>query len=152
MFVRRKFLFLLKSFSGKSAVVAAFRAIWRRALLKVFFEGMERAESLKRAKVSRVMLDEILYGGEVWQYAFVEGGLGDARANREFAREVIRAYKSGQRKVGIKGDGFEGVLKRDRFVTIGGLGGEHYSGVVECESGKREVGVIVWKRIEAELN
>jgi len=96
---------------------------------------------------------KINYKGEIWNYAFVKGGLGlNEEGNRDLAREAIRTYKKRGKKTDIKGNGFEGRMTKDGFVTIGGLGGQHYTCELETEQGKRHPSVIIWRTIDALLN
>ncbi len=63
-----------------------------------------------------------------------------------------RVGKSGEKRGGIKGDGFEGEMNREGSDSCGGLAGMVYRGKLETDKGEKRIGVLVSKAIDYSLN
>ncbi len=93
------------------------------------------------------------YDGELWEYAFAETDSALTWDGREdLIRETIRVYKSRNRTARIKGEGFEGQIKKDKVFSLGSIGGKLYKAEIDTERGERKVSLLVSKVIGHSLN
>ena len=96
---------------------------------------------------------KVEYEGEIWEYAFAQTDSALSEEGREdLVRETIRVYKKRARSDNIRGAGFEGRLKKDKVYTLGSFGGQLYLGEIETNRGKRNIGLLVSRLIDASLN
>lgn len=91
--------------------------------------------------------------GEIWRYAFVQPDGCLSWGDREhLLRETVRLYKKGDEKSDVRGESFEGRLKRGKFYSFGVCAGREYSAELETNKGKRYASILIAKTVDSRLN
>lgn len=96
---------------------------------------------------------QIEVDGEEYEYAFLNADGVLNWDDREYLiRETIGLYRSGRRKRILKGEEFEGMLTKGKFVVVARVSGQNYDALLDTEKGKREASILVAKVFEPSLN
>lgn len=91
--------------------------------------------------------------GEIWRYAFVQpDGCLSWNDREHLLRETIRLYKKGDEKLNLKGENYEGRVKKGKFYTFGVCAGREYQVDLETKKGKRYASILISKIIDSSLN
>ena len=91
--------------------------------------------------------------GETWRYAFAQPDSCLSWDDREhLLRETVRLYKKGNKNTKVKGEDYEGKIKRGEFRTFGICAGRFYNAELETSKGKRYASILVQKTMDSSLN
>ena len=90
----------------------------------------------------------IAVDGNLATYCFLNGNSGLSQKDTEYlVKECVRAHITSDKRRNLKGEDFEGVLVREKFLAIGFMAGQGYSAELEIGNNpeKMNLGVVVQK-------
>ncbi len=86
-------------------------------------------------------------GKEIWHaYLIGDGGFLSYDDRDALLVQTIRGYRDSKEIIRLKGEEFEGHLKKGKFVSANGYSGRNYYGKLESDKGEREVSIVLRER------
>jgi hypothetical protein len=91
--------------------------------------------------------------GQDWRYVFTNpDGCLKHQDRQHLVSETIRLYRDGKNRRRIKGRGFEGELRKGKYVSFNSWGGVEYLAKLETDKGDVKAGLMVIEKIDPSMN
>ena len=97
--------------------------------------------------------NKVVYQGKVWEYVYLETDTTIPEPDREhFAWNVIDMNFKEQDTRKLKGEKYEGRVKKGKFTGFGTFYGQQFLADIETDRGKSKLSLILLDRFDASQN